>query len=161
MKTIILTNSTKVAIVDDEDYDMLMKHNTSWCVSPHAGVMTRSKWSFRPVSMARLILGLKRGELVVADHIDGDIFYNVRSNLRIASYAQNMQNRRKHKIGTSKYKGVSFDANRKSWKSRLKNNRTEIFLGRFSTEEEAAVAYDVKALEIFGKFAKLNFPTKS
>jgi hypothetical protein len=34
----------------------------------------------------------------------------------------------------------------------------QINLGRFDSEIEAALAYDRKALEIWGEFARLNFP---
>lgn len=35
---------------------------------------------------------------------------------------------------------------------------TNYYLGRYKTEEEAAQAYDIKALELYGEIAILNFP---
>jgi group I intron endonuclease len=57
---------------------------------------------------------------------------------------------------TSKYVGVSYDKTRNKWKANVTYRTKTIFLGRFSTEIEAAIAYNVKAFEIWGENAKLN-----
>ncbi len=39
-----------------------------------------------------------------------------------------------------------------------KADGTKIYLGRFAREEDAAMAYDEKARELYGEFARTNFP---
>lgn len=71
---------------------------------------------------------------------------------------QNQQNAKPQLNRASKYKGVSFDGINKKWKARITIDRKKISLGYFNTEIKAARVYDLKALELFGEFAKLNFP---
>jgi hypothetical protein len=93
------------------------------------------------------------------DHIDGNGLNNTRGNLRIATTKQNTWNRKKRTIPTSsKYKGVSVIKGRDRWQCRIYANGTRFFLGYFASEIEAARAYDKKAIELFGEFARLNFP---
>ena len=47
---------------------------------------------------------------------------------------------------------------RVSWVARITFKGESIELGSFGTEEEAARVYDKKALELYGKTARLNFP---
>ena len=92
------------------------------------------------------------------DHKDRNRLNNRRSNLREATMSQNNYNR--SSSGKSKYKGVSI-YRRKSGKpyfrATIKHNYKYIDLGYFYNEEEAGRAYDKKAKELFGEFAKLNF----
>jgi hypothetical protein len=93
----------------------------------------------------------------VIDHIDGDGSNNRPTNLRAASYAQNMANRKKQRSqASSKFKGVRLAPY--GWVSRIGHKNERIHIGVFSTEEEAAKAYDCEARRIFGHYAKCNFP---
>jgi|TARA_R110002020_G_C15975619_1_gene747963 hypothetical protein len=46
----------------------------------------------------------------------------------------------------------------KPWEAYIMFNQKNIYLGSYKTKEEAARAYDKKAIELFGEFAQLNFP---
>jgi predicted nucleotide-binding protein len=95
------------------------------------------------------------------DHINRDGCDNRRSNLRICNRSQNNMNKTKYKNNTSNFKCVSFDKKRNKWKAYTKFNNRSIFIGYYSTPEDAALAYDLKAIELFGEFANLNFPLDS
>jgi hypothetical protein len=82
-------------------------------------------------------------------------------NLRVATYAENSGNARKWRRPTSsKFKGVSWNRRCQKWIAYIKPGKP-IHLGLFVREDDAARAYDVAALEYFGEFACLNFPTVS
>ena len=89
-----------------------------------------------------------------ADHIDNNRLNNKVNNLRWATHQQNIMNKSKgSKRTTSIYKGVWKET---AWRAGIKYNAKTIHLGSFKTEDEAARAYNAKALELFGEFAKLN-----
>ncbi len=106
--------------------------------------------------MHRLIANAPAHLLV--DHIDHDGLNNRKANLRLCSIAQNNQNSRPNRNAASKYKGVSWAQSCRKWFARIRPNRKTIYLGLFTDEIEAALAYDRKAKELFGEFAYLNFP---
>lgn len=58
----------------------------------------------------------------------------------------------------SKYRGVYKKYNR--FQARLNFNNRQLYLGTFDSEEEAAIAFDVKSKELYGDKALLNFPEK-
>ncbi len=62
------------------------------------------------VAMHRVITGAGPGEFV--DHKDGNGLNNRRDNLRFATHAQNMQNRKKHRNNTIGATGVTKHRNR-------------------------------------------------
>lgn len=100
---------------------------------------------------------LKADEGIVVDHINGNPLDNRKSNLRLCSQAENCYNSAKRSGAKSKYKGVSIRDEAKPFRARLHKDGKEYHLGSFETEIEAAIAYDVKAKEMFGEFARLNF----
>jgi len=44
------------------------------------------------------------------------------------------------------------------WVASISQNNKSYYLGLYNSEEEAAMFYDLKALELYGENAKLNFP---
>jgi len=103
---------------------------------------------------------------MVVDHINGDTLDNRRSNLRICTRIENFRNRKRSKNNTSGYKGVHYAQKTKDmineltkpWIARLSLVGKRLYLGNYSTPEEAGRAYDEAAKKHYGEFAKLNFP---
>lgn len=153
IKFIPLTQG-KVAIVDAEDYDWLSKYK--W----HASKKEYNWYACRNynrsiVGMHQVIMNAPKGMLV--DHIDHNGLNNRRSNLRVCTSSQNHQNRERTR-GTSKYKGVYREKRYRKWCASIHFEGRNYYLGSFSNELDAAKAYDLKAAELFGEFAYLNFP---
>jgi hypothetical protein len=78
-------------------------------------------------------------------------------NCRWATRSQQMQNTRKRKGGSSKYRGVSWHSQNKKWRVQISVNKKTTTVGCFDDEIEAAKAYDAAARDCFGEFASTNF----
>ncbi len=101
---------------------------------------------------------MQPGTGLCVDHINGDPLDNRRSNLRVCTHAQNLQNKRKAKHGRALFKGLAWRADIQKWQVSVARGGKRYHLGFFLDQGAAARAYDKKALELFGEFAKLNFP---
>lgn len=157
-KEIHLTKG-KIAIVSDEDYEVLSRlkwkarwHGNSW----YAYRKERRNGHKHDISMHRKILNAPPGVLV--DHKDGDGLNNQRDNLRICNSLQNAWNSCKRCTNKSGYKGVTWHTQRQKWQARIRANGPQMHLGLFESALAAARAYDVAALKYHGEFARLNFP---
>ena len=96
---------------------------------------------------------------MLVDHINHNGLDNRKANLRPATWAQNIRNRKKYfDKSRSRYKGLVWDRYSNKWRARICLNRTQIQLGSFDDEIEAAKAYDRAAKKYHGEFASLNFP---
>lgn len=149
--------------VDDEDYYWLSQWN--WCTakiknkvyvrrSKKKGVL-KSGVKYE-VFLHRVVMKCTDSNLVV-DHIDNNSLNNKKSNLRICTKAENNRNTSSHKNSTSKYLGVTYDKTRKKWNAQLMVNGKRVLTKRYTTEIEAAKAYDIAAAEHAGQYANLNF----
>lgn len=102
--------------------------------------------------MHREILGLKNGDGMMGDHIDGNGLNCVRSNLRSVKRAINCRNR----VGvrsdntTSKYLGVSKHSQSGKYWARIMTNGKSKSLGLHDTPEAAHEARKAAELELWG-----------
>jgi hypothetical protein len=148
-------------ILDAEDYYRFS--DFKWGIFADKGkcyVVCNIKLRPGPTSRARLHRELMNAPAGLhVDHRNSDGLDNRRANLRIATHAQNVQNRRKTKSKTSfRFIGVCFDRHRQEWTVHIGHNGRKLWLGRFNNEEDAAKAYDNAAVKYHKEFAHLNFP---
>ena len=87
------------------------------------------------------------------DHIDENGSNNRIANLRLATHAQNLQNRGKASNNKSGYKGVCWDKSRGRWIASIGIGGKAKRLGTYRTREEAAAAYAEAAKRLHGDFA--------
>ena len=57
--------------------------------------------------------------------------------------------------GASRFKGV-YSARGGKWGSRIKVHKKTLHLGTYSSEDDAAKAYDLAAVDLHGEYAKTN-----
>lgn len=86
----------------------------------------------------------------LVDHIDGNPSNNKIENLRLCNYSQNAANSLGHKDSTLLSKGVSVHGDK--YRAQISCRGERFHLGLFETEEEAALAYTNKAVELFGEY---------
>ena len=169
MKTVPLGGrkaAGRVALVDDEDYDLVMQYR--WHVQETHEISLKTgedRIKSGPYAvrgfirdghhatqfMHNLIMGAKG-----IDHRNHDTLDNRRENLRFTSHSLNAANQQLRTDGTSRYKGVSLEHRRGRWVARVQIEGRRTFLGYFASEEDAARAYNAKAAELHGAHAWLN-----
>lgn len=116
------------------------------------GALWHSKTKYTPVKLHRWIMNAPKG--LVVDHINGDTLDNRRSNLRIVTQAQNLQNI--HRVprhnkssgirGVCLFKPYARKGYPRKWRAYVTVDGKEITLGYYRTKEEAgAVVARVRA----------------
>lgn len=139
------------AIVDAADFPSLVIHkwcksNCGYAISRLSGIGKRRNH----VYMHRLLMN-PSGRMEV-DHINGDRLDNRRSNLRLATHAQNSYN----KTPSGALKGVTVSSNGKKFLARISPCGQSIRLGTFDTASEAHAAYCAAALMHYGPYSRFK-----
>ena len=107
--------------------------------------------------MHRIVLGLRRHDGRQADHVNGNGLDNRRANLRLSTKAENGRNRGPNRNNTTGYKRVCYVKRLGRWLASIQVDRLQINLGLYDDPIDAALAYDLAAIEHFGAFAWTNF----
>lgn len=135
VKKIPLTQG-KFTLVDDQDYDFLNQWKWQVMIKNNTAYAQRFE-NKTPIRIHRFLLNPPKG--FVVDHINGNGLDNRRSNLRVVTHRQNMQNM--HVKRSSKYPGVSWRKDRNKWEAKISINNKSKHLGHFKSENEAFEAY--------------------
>jgi len=155
---LIYLTKGRVTVVDEEDYDNLSQYKWHYSIDGYprrSGSLKDGELRHKSIFMHRVIMGESNN--LEIDHINGDKLDNRKANLRFATRQQNIFNRRKWaKKTSSQYKGVFWCSKVKKWVAMIRFNYKIIFIGHYYDEVEAAKAYNKKAYELFGEYAKMN-----
>lgn len=155
MKRILLTKG-KYAIVDDVDYKWLMQWK--WQAHNYHGKWYATRGALKgegcgTILMHRQIMYASRGEEV--DHINHNTLDNRRSMLRRCSKSQNLSNHRKcYRGNLSGFLGVTKHG--PGWKARVRKGGRMHHFGTYTDPIIAALARDIGAVLLHGRYASLN-----
>lgn len=105
--------------------------------------------------MHRFVLGDKANYEI--DHINNDKLDNRSANLRHCTHHQNTLNQAGKRNNPIGFKGITFHKKAQKFTAQIIYKGSSYYLGLHKTAEEAAIAYDIKAKELHGEYAKLNF----
>jgi len=160
MKEIFLTQG-KVALVSDEDFERTNRHKW-YAREDNPGLWYACRKTkvlglgWRQQFLHRFIMGLEHGDRKQIDHVDGNGLNCQKSNLRFSTQKENVRNCRKRKNTSSSLKGVTWHKKDRRWQAQITVDRRYIFLGQFSSEQEAHEVYAEAAQKYFGEFARLS-----
>lgn len=159
MKELLMSNGG-VSLVDDDVYEWA-RHSRWFKVKSRTG---RTWYAQRNVkspdgrflkeNLARLILGLSKGDPREADHKNGDGLNNTRENLRVSEHRQNVRNRGALDSNLTGYRGVS--RNGVFFKAIFIHDEKRHRLGSYPDQHEAAYAINLAAHVIGDEFYRLN-----
>lgn len=141
-------------IIDEEDYAEISKYKL-WIAKnkeTYYGMLYEPKYP-AGTQLHKFLMRPTGGKAV--DHINGNGLDNRRSNLRLVTPIQNARNSiASKKDRASPYKGVF--KHRKKWMARITFRRKDVYLGSFTTQEEAARAYNEAVLKYHKEYGVYN-----
>ncbi len=153
-------------IVDDADFDQVSAHK--WYIGrrkdPKTGKIfptvqrgiNKGKHVIEIIGLGRFLMDAPTGKQVI--WINGNPLDFRRKNMMIGDGKQKAIHTKKRIGTTSKYKGVSKNAESGRFQARITIDGKTRSLGYFANEVDAAIARDTAAKELLGPLAYLNFP---
>lgn len=144
------------ALVDNEDYNKLMKYKWHLHKNHDRGFYISrcfndpQDWhKVKNVSMHREIMGFPNSHI---DHVNRNSFDNRKRNLRLCSCGQNRVNSKLNKNNHSGHRNIYWTQQTGRWRAVLNSNRQKIHLGYFLNFSDAVQAVERKSKEIHGDF---------
>lgn len=156
MQKPIVRNSDNIAIIKIKDTEILVD-DKNW----HK--LSKIKWKLDHgyarnntigKSMHRYISNAQKNEII--DHKNKSKNNNCETNLRISNGVLNAHNKSKSINASSKYFGVVYSNRDNIWRAQIQKDYKHYNLGDYKSEIDAALAYNVKASELYGSYANLN-----
>ena len=148
------TMGTRVgeALVDAEDIDKVI--HFKWHLASVGYARTTDPETGKSIYLHKYIINNPK---LITDHVNGMRLDCRKLKLRNCSRTENNRHSRKRSRPCSSiYKGVTYDRFRTKWIAQIRCDGKHKHLGRFTTEREAALAYNASAGSIFGQYAWLN-----
>jgi hypothetical protein len=146
-----------VALVSIEDYEAVARVTWYKGTSGYAVNRNNVNGSKKTLRMHRFVMelhGVSIPDGMEVDHINHDRLDNRFENLRLCNRSLNFANKQ---YASTNFRGVTVHpSGTKRYQARLHFKGKKYSLGYYETAEEAAAAYNHKAIEIFGEFATLN-----
>jgi hypothetical protein len=134
-----------------------------WSPSTKTFYAYRTTWKAKKrgqVGLHQVVMEEELGRPLLAheqvDHINHDTLDNRSCNLRLATAAQNAQNRRA-RVNYSGFRGVVWHGCTSRWLAIFKPGKQLVNIGTFDSVLEAAAAYDRAVLDAYGEFAITNY----
>lgn len=145
-----LTNG-QWTLIDADLFEEL--HQWNWF--DHAGYAARKMWicgKIRTVLMHRVILNPP--DTMHTDHINGYRCDNRRVNLRIATSAENIRNRKALSCNTLGLKWVTLSKRHNKFRACIEYNYRRFHIGYYHTAELAHAAAAAMSATLHGEFAR-------
>lgn len=138
---------------DKEDYDIIK----DYCWYTHHGYV-EARYNNIIVYMHRLVMNVNDDNIEV-DHRKHNKYDNRKSELRIATRTQNMQNNSLHVNNTSGVPGVIWHKRDCIWEAHIRINGKDKYLGRYINFSDAVKARKAAEEKYFGEFSYDNSMT--
>ena len=149
----LMLNDGQRALVDDQDYIACLQY-TKWHFRRGYAIAKPMKRGTRIDIFLHHLIGRRMGyntEPLRIDHKDGNGLNNQRDNLREATHAQNMMNRKESITNTTGYVGVTRAYNGR-YQASIQVNGKYQRLGIFDTAEQAGTAYQEASRRLRGEW---------
>lgn len=146
--------NTAICVIDDnnnfcidmEDYETVK--NYCWRIGLRGYIVANSRNGLnKTVWLHRIIMNVD-DENIFVDHKNWDKTNNRKSNLRKATKSENNTNIKRKKNNTTGYTGVTINRRTGNYIARISKNNKRIYLGTFSSFEDAVIARHKEELEM-------------
>ncbi len=155
----IIVSGKKVKI-DKEDQEKVEER--SWRITEgttgRLRVVTsiRTKDGVRSVTLGKFLMNPPKGKQVYCQRFNEGLDYR-KENLIVCTLKERQRLLPKRRVeSSSQYRGVSYQTGTGKWRAGIEVDGSQINLGEFGREDQAALAYNKAAREHFGTKAYQN-----
>ena len=145
---IFFFNTSNYAIIDTEDYTKVKEY--CWYNTPNGYARASMKFGKGNITLHRIVMGSPKADI---DHKNRNKLDCRKSNLRLATRANNCTNINVKKNNKSGYTGVRKAHTFNKWVAYITNNKQRIYLGTFKKKQDAINVRCEAEIKYFGEFA--------